>query len=163
MKSGCESPHIQIADVACVGKVTGVSLILRLAPGDVMRSLSGIPLISIVYRCGVGSWHPPIPRPSAPRTIAINTPPLPLRNPGTCRWWRSWRTARSWANDEQALQSTQAYRGRQLATRERSILHAEHNKVKTPRRHVNLHESALRHVNWPHVNHVGLHGPSGLW
>ena len=66
---------------------------------DVVRSLGGTPLISIVYRCGVESWHPPIPRPFPPRTIAINTPPLPLRNHGTRRWWRSWRTDGSWANE----------------------------------------------------------------
>ena len=68
-------------------------------PCDVVRSLSGVPLISIVYRCEVGSWLPPIPRPFPPRTIAINTPPLPLSNHGTWRWWRSWRTDGSWANE----------------------------------------------------------------
>ena len=67
---------------------------------DVMRSLSGTPVTSIVYRCEVGSWQFSQRSPSAPpRTIAVNTPPLPLRNHGTRRWWRSWRTDGSWANE----------------------------------------------------------------
>ena len=47
-------------------------------PCDVVRSLSGVPLISIVYRCEVGSWQSSHPSPpSPPRTIAIKTPLLP--------------------------------------------------------------------------------------
>jgi hypothetical protein len=69
---------MQISGVACVDKVFGVSLILRLAPGDVMRSLSGIPLISIVYRGGVESWHPPISSPPLPSTNNRYQHPSPL-------------------------------------------------------------------------------------
>ena len=77
---------------------------------DVMRSLSGTPATSIVYRCEVESWQFSQRSPSAlPRTIAVNTPPLPLRNHGTWRGWRSWISAVSWANGKQALESTQPY------------------------------------------------------
>jgi len=45
---------------------------------DVMRSLSGTPVTSIVYRCEVGSWQFSQRSPSAPpRTIAVRTPSLP--------------------------------------------------------------------------------------
>ena len=45
---------------------------------DVMRSLSGTPVTSIVYRCEVGSWQFSQRSPSAPpRTIAVNTPTPP--------------------------------------------------------------------------------------
>jgi hypothetical protein len=100
MELDCGPSHMQIFDVACVDRVAGVPLTLQLAyvwrhaeferdPRDLHR----LPMRGRV----MASSHPSPPSP--PRTIAVNTPPLPLRNHGTRRWWRSWRTDGSWANE----------------------------------------------------------------
>ena len=68
-------------------------------PCDVVRSLSGVPVTSIVCRCEVGSWQFSQRSPLPSTNNRYQNPSPPSRNHGTWRWWRSWKTVGSWANE----------------------------------------------------------------
>jgi len=91
---------MQISDVACVDRVAGVPLTLQLAyvwrhaeferdPRDLHRLPLWGRVMAILPTLAL----------SSPTNNRCQNPFPPSRNHGTRRWWRSWRTDGSWANE----------------------------------------------------------------